>query len=190
MIDLEKVVPLGKQILELRQNSDKDQVLGQVVEMIAQTLNLYFVGIYVVDSQKEKVILKAGSGEGGRIMVSHSHNNQIRDGYPKDERIWGFDAGTCAYSKEIQLVNRMIIGETSVFQITDGKVAETKNLNEHEIFWSPKLPHAFRELFLPLVLKDKVVGVLEINSSVNVDFTTDEVLMFNMLANHIVEVMN
>lgn len=192
MINLEKVVPLGKNLLALKHNLGNDNLPYQAVEIIAQTLKFYFVGIYVTDSKREKVILKAGNGKAGRSMTAHNFSVPIHDGYPKKEfeqQIWDFDAGTCVYSNEIQFVNRMEIGETSVFTIIDRQVVETKYLNEREIFWSPKLPETFRELFLPLTTGDKVIGVLEINSNINQDFSNDEILITNMLATYVAELI-
>jgi putative methionine-R-sulfoxide reductase with GAF domain len=191
MIDLEKVVPLGKQLLALKEKLSEDQLLAQAVEDIAHTLKIYFVGIYLVASNREWAILKAGSGEAGKRMVALNHRLRIQTAYRNQGPDFQgfFDPGTCIYSNEIQLLNWMGPEGLIVLETFDNEVKGIKYVSKQKFFGSPNLPQTRRELYIPLTVNNEVIGALEINSNINQNFSEDEIVILIMLTSYIVELI-
>jgi GAF domain-containing protein len=50
-----------------------DQLMGQVVELIRERFNLYYVGLFLVGEAGEEAVLRAGTGPAGRAMLSRGH---------------------------------------------------------------------------------------------------------------------
>ncbi|KPL07097.1 hypothetical protein AMJ86_05900 [bacterium SM23_57] len=59
---------------------DTNQLLKEVVEVIRNRFNLYYVGIFLVDERKEWAYLRAGTGKAGRDMLSRGHRIQMGQG--------------------------------------------------------------------------------------------------------------
>jgi GAF domain-containing protein len=52
---------------------DSNQVFQAVVDLILDRLKPYYIGIYILDSDKKYALLKAGSGEAGKKMLADGH---------------------------------------------------------------------------------------------------------------------
>ena len=59
---------------------DVDQLIQEVVDVIQENFNLYYVGLFLVDNNKEWADLHAGTGEAGEVMLSRHHRIQIGHG--------------------------------------------------------------------------------------------------------------
>jgi GAF domain-containing protein len=56
-----------------------DQLFRQVVNLIRERFNYYFVGVYLLDGQNEFAVLKAGTGEAGVAMMESGHRLAVND---------------------------------------------------------------------------------------------------------------
>ena len=54
-----------------------DELITQAVELIRESFNLYYVGLFLLDDEHEWAILRAGTGQAGRAMLSRSHRLKI-----------------------------------------------------------------------------------------------------------------
>jgi GAF domain-containing protein len=61
-------------------NLDTDALIRQVVELIQNSFDLYYVGIFLVDERNEWAVLRAGTGEAGRLMLARGHRIRIGEG--------------------------------------------------------------------------------------------------------------
>jgi len=59
--------------------SNTREMIQQVVELIQQRLNLYFVGLYLIDDKQKYAVLKAGTGQDGLAMVKRGHRIRIEE---------------------------------------------------------------------------------------------------------------
>jgi len=59
---------------------DSDQVIQEVVELIRDRFNLYYVGLFLVDQNREWANLRAGTGQAGRAMLNRQHRIKIGQG--------------------------------------------------------------------------------------------------------------
>ncbi len=57
-----------------------DRLIQQVVDLIRERFNLYYVGLFLVDEANEWVGLRAGTGEAGKKMLAQGHRIKIGDG--------------------------------------------------------------------------------------------------------------
>ncbi|NIV38224.1 MAG: hypothetical protein GWN58_55050, partial [Anaerolineae bacterium] len=56
------------------------QLIEEVVELIRERFDLYYVGLFEVDPGREWAILRAGTGAAGRAMLARGHRIRVGDG--------------------------------------------------------------------------------------------------------------
>lgn len=59
---------------------DSDELIQEVVEVIRDRFDLYYVGLFLVDDEREWAYLRAGTGTAGRAMLDRHHRIQIGQG--------------------------------------------------------------------------------------------------------------
>jgi GAF domain-containing protein len=57
-----------------------DRLIQQVVELIRERFDLYYVGLFLTDEAGEWAVLRAGTGEAGRAMLARGHRIKIGEG--------------------------------------------------------------------------------------------------------------
>ncbi len=57
-----------------------DRLIEQVVELIRERFDLYYVGLFLLDEAGEWAVLRAGTGEAGRAMLDRGHRLQVGGG--------------------------------------------------------------------------------------------------------------
>ncbi|NJN44310.1 MAG: hypothetical protein HC806_06040 [Anaerolineae bacterium] len=62
-----EISQVSASILEL------ERLLPQAVELIRDRFSLYYVGIFLNDEEKEWAVLRAGTGEAGRVQIEAGH---------------------------------------------------------------------------------------------------------------------
>ena len=61
---------ISRAISDLTNNQD---LLNQVVALVKDRFDLYYVGVFLLDEHAEYAVLKAGSGEAGQQMLARNH---------------------------------------------------------------------------------------------------------------------
>jgi GAF domain-containing protein/HAMP domain-containing protein len=56
---------------------DVDELIQQVVELIRERFDLYYVGLFLTDEAGEWAVLRAGTGEAGKAMLARGHRLKI-----------------------------------------------------------------------------------------------------------------
>ena len=59
---------------------DAEALTTQVVELIRERFELYYVGLFLTDPAQESAVLRAGTGEAGRAMLARGHRVQLGQG--------------------------------------------------------------------------------------------------------------
>jgi GAF domain-containing protein len=135
---------------------DLQELLESVVDQITTRFGFYHTGIFLTDASGQFVILQAASSEGGRRMLARGHRLEIgRQG------IVGFSA----HQKRPRIAQD--VGTDSAF------------------FNNPDLPETHSEIALPLIVRNRVIGVLDIQSKDNNAFSPDEVYTLQTMADQI-----
>ncbi|MBI5932228.1 MAG: GAF domain-containing protein [Chloroflexi bacterium] len=131
-------------------------LLNEVVRLISEQFNVYHAGIFLLDDNSEYAILQAASSEGGERMLERGHRLQVGG-----QGIVGFSAA----QKRPRIA--LDTGVDAVY------------------FDNPDLPHTRSEAALPLIARDRVIGVLDIQSEKPQAFTPDDIEIFQTLADQI-----
>jgi GAF domain-containing protein len=142
---------------------DIDQLINTSVNFIRDQFNFYYVGMFLVDEAREWAMLRAGTGEAGRIQLEKEHRLEIGGGSM---------IGWCVQNRQARIA--LDVGKEAVH------------------FSNPYLPDTRSELALPLVSRDEVIGALTVQSVEPGAFSDEDVetlqIMADQLANAIANV--
>ena len=133
-----------------------DKLLSSTVNMISKQFKLYHAGIYIINERGDYVILQAASSEGGNKLLEKGH----RLGVGTQGIV-----GLVAAEKKPRLVNE--VHNDTAFPTT------------------LELPETRSELALPLIARNKVIGVLDLQSSKEQAFQYDDIEIFQTLTDQI-----
>lgn len=59
---------------------DPERLVKQVVELIRERFDLYYVGLFLLDELREWAVLRAGTGAAGQMMLARGHRLQCDEG--------------------------------------------------------------------------------------------------------------
>ena len=135
---------------------DQDQLTREVVELIRSRFNLYYVGLFLVDESSNTAVLRAGTGEAGKLQIELNHSQVIGGGSM---------IGTAVATGETRI-------EQNVRQATAFKP-------------NPLLPETKAELALPLRVAHKSIGALTVQSSQQGAFASETVAVLQSLADQL-----
>jgi GAF domain-containing protein len=138
------------------ETTDIRTLLDTVVGQISSRFGFYHTGIFLSDSTRQKVYLAAASSEGGKRMLQRGHSLDIgRQGV----------VGYAAYEKRPRVAQDI----------------ERENV----YFSNPELPDTRSEAALPLLVKNQVIGVLDIQSTDENPFGTEDLFILQTMADQI-----
>jgi GAF domain-containing protein len=142
---------------------EPNPLIQQTVTLIQERFNLYYVGLFLVDEAGDWTnepgrwaVLRAGTGEAGRIQIERGHKLEITS----DSMI-----GECIRSFEAQ---------------TPQSTAESTPR-----YINPLLPETKTEIALPLISRGQVLGAMSIQSQVEEAFTIEDVVILQTMADQV-----
>ena len=135
---------------------DLGQLLNRTVDLISKYFACYHVGIYLINQRGDYVALQAATSDGGKNLLEQGF--RIRVG---TEGIIGYVAA----EKKPRL--SLDVGKDVIF------------------FDKPELNETRSELSLPLLIDNKLVGVLDLQSKDYNAFRFDEIEIFQNMADQI-----
>lgn len=133
-----------------------DEVLGRITQIISKKLDYYHVGIFLLDKDEEYAILRAANSRGGQKMLARRHQLKV--------------GGTGIVGYVAQSGRPRIALDTTTDVI---------------FFNNPDLPETRSEISLPLKYGNKIIGVLDVQSSSPNAFKDEDVDTLSALANQI-----
>ncbi len=136
---------------------DPQKLLELVVPLITERFNLYHVHVYIVDEETQTLVMRVGSGEIGKLMREQTHAISL-------DREQSLVAHVARTQKAI-LVNDVI--------------------QEPGFMPNPLLPDTRSELAVPLIVSEKVLGVLDVQDDEAQRFTQNDMDVFTTLAGQI-----
>jgi GAF domain-containing protein len=162
--DLESLV--GHQVTELKAAAqvareaanirNLEELLEKTVQMISDKFDFYHAGIFLLDDAEHYAVLQAASSEGGQHMLARKHKLKIgKVGI----------VGYVAAQGEPRIA--LDVGADAVY------------------FDNPDMPETRSEMSLPLKVREKVIGVLDIQSTEANAFTQDDISIMQTLADQI-----
>lgn len=131
-------------------------LLDLVARLVTDQFGFYHTGVFLISETGEEAVLQAASSEGGRRMMERGHSLGIgRQGI----------VGYAAAEKKARIA--LDVGKDAVF------------------FNNPDLPMTRSELALPLLSRDKVLGILDIQSDKPQAFGMDDIDVLQTLADQV-----
>ena len=123
--------------------TNTSELIEKVINLIQEDFSLYYVGIFLIDEENKWAVLKAGTGEAGKIMLNNKHHLKI-------------GAGLIGWSiKHAQARIALDVGKDAAH------------------FDNPVLPETRSEAALPLRSRGRVLGALSIQSRQQSAFDQD-----------------
>lgn len=138
-----------------------DKLLNSTASLISTQFGYYHVAIYLINERGDYAALQAASSEGGKRLLQHGYRLRVGT-----EGIVGFVAA----DKKPRI--SLDVGDDAIY------------------FDNPELPDTRSELSLPLIVRNNVIGVLDIQSSDAQAFEYDDIEIFQTLANQIAVVID
>jgi GAF domain-containing protein/HAMP domain-containing protein len=136
--------------------SDPEKLLPEITQQISKSFGYYHSGIFLVDESGEYAVLRASNSDGGKKMLKRSHRLKVgREG------IVGFVSNTGRHRIALD------VGDDAVF------------------FTNPDLPETRSEIALPLKIGDRVIGVLDVQSTEPEAFNEEDVRILTLLSDQL-----
>jgi GAF domain-containing protein len=133
-----------------------DTILKVVTGLITDQFNFYHAGIFLMNETGDEVILVSASSEGGRRMVEKGHSLKVGS-----QGIVGYVAA----QKKPRIA--LDVGADAVF------------------FNNPDLPGTRSEVALPMLIRERVLGILDIQSDQPRAFSVDDIDVLQTLADQV-----
>jgi GAF domain-containing protein len=146
---------IARRIAEIQ---DLPSLLDTVARLVSDQFAFYHTGIFLISQSGDRVVLQAASSEGGQRMIEKGFSLPLAVGTQ------GI-AGSVAAQKKPRFA--LDIGEDATF------------------FNNPDLPLTRSEIALPLLVRGRVLGVLDIQSDKPEAFKTDDMDILQTLADQI-----
>ncbi|HSG44217.1 MAG TPA: GAF domain-containing protein [Anaerolineales bacterium] len=133
-----------------------ESILNVVVNLVTDQFGFYHAGIFLMNEEGSEVILQASSSEGGKRMLQKGHSFRLGA------------KGIVAYAATQKKPRIALdVGTDAVF------------------FDNPDLPNTHSEMALPLLIQDRVLGVIDIQSDQPQAFSVDDIDALQTLADQV-----
>ena len=143
-----------------------DDLLTSTVDIICEAYGFYYAGIFLVDDELDQAgrrwaVLQAGRGAAGRKMLDREHKLEVGG-------------------------NSMIGAAVAL-----GKARIALDVDEEKVWYSnPILPKTRSEMALPLIVKDKAIGALTVQSEEEAAFSNEDISALQMMADQLAVAIN
>ena len=135
---------------------DPAVLMAETVELIQSRFGFYYVGLFTVDEAGQYAVLRAGTGEAGREMLSRGHKLVVGG---------------------VSMIGRCV---------ADGEPRVASDVGEEAIrFDNPMLPATRSELALPLITRGECLGGLSVQSTRQEAFAASDVATLQAMADQL-----
>ncbi|HKI54119.1 MAG TPA: GAF domain-containing protein [Anaerolineales bacterium] len=135
---------------------DPSELLSKISNLITERLNYYYAAIYLLDASGKWADLKEATGQAGNVLKQNRHRLEVSGK--------SMVAG-CIREKAPRLVQNTI--------------------DEKQRFENPLLPYTRSEIALPLIIGDRVLGALNVQSTQPSDFGADVIETMQNMASQV-----
>ncbi|TEU14370.1 MAG: GAF domain-containing protein [Anaerolineales bacterium] len=135
---------------------DPAKLLPDVVNLIRDRFNFYYVGLFLLDESGEYAVLRAGTREAGRQMLKMGH--------------------------ELEVGGTSMIGWCTAH----GKARIALDVGKEAVrFENPLLPETRSEMALPLISRGRVIGAMTIQSDKSAAFSDEDITVLQTMADQV-----
>jgi GAF domain-containing protein/HAMP domain-containing protein len=135
---------------------DLDVLLPQVARFISERFGWYHVGIFLLDEAGKYAVLRAANSEGGQRMLARDHRLRVGE-----MGIVGYVTHTGSPRVALD------VGRDAVY------------------FDNPDMPDTHSEMALPLVVGDRIIGALDVQSTETEAYDDEDVALLRILADQV-----
>jgi GAF domain-containing protein/HAMP domain-containing protein len=135
---------------------DPDELLRQTVDLVRERLDLYYVGLFLLDEEGRFAVLRAGTGEAGQVMLAQDHKLEV-----------GGES----------MIGQCVAGNQA-------RVALDVGQDPHR-FENPLLPATRSELALPLHSRGRVIGAMTVQSARPTAFDEADITVMQTMADQV-----
>lgn len=133
-----------------------DELLPSIAHLISEKLGFYHTGIFLLDQNKEYIVLRATNSEGGKQMLERSHRLKVGG------------SGIVSYAVTMNRPRIALdVGDDAYF------------------FNNPDLPSTRSEMALPLKIGNQAIGALDVQSTQPGAFSADDLEVMETLADQV-----
>ncbi|HEY85361.1 MAG TPA: GAF domain-containing protein, partial [Chloroflexi bacterium] len=151
---LELVAALGERLTAIL---NVDQLLVELVNQVKISFDYYHAHIYIIDDERENLVMTAGYGEAGAQMKAAGHHIPL--------------------NAPQSLVARAA---------RSGETAWVDNVREAEDWLpNPLLPNTYSEMAVPVTLEGQVIGVLDVQDDEIAGLDEGDANLLRSLANYV-----
>ena len=135
---------------------DPEELLAKVINLFTDQFNYYYAAIYLLDPSERWAELKEATGEAGRVLKQNHHRLEI--------------TGKSMVATSIREKTPRIVQNTS---------------DEKQRVENPLLPYTRSEIALPLIIGDRVLGALNVQSTKISDFGLETIETMQNMAGQV-----
>lgn len=135
---------------------NRDVLIQQVVDLIKEQFDLYYVGLFEIDETNEWAMLKAGTGDAGKAMLARQHKLRIGGGSMIG---WSIENQQARIALEA--------GEDPVRLATE------------------ELPKTRSEAAIPMRARGRVIGAFTVQSAIPNAFNEDIIVVLQTMADQV-----
>ena len=135
---------------------DPDQLLGSVANLITEQFNYYYAAIYLLDPSEKWAELKEATGQAGSVLKQNRHRLEITGRSM---------VAICVREKSPRIARN--------------------TAEEKQRFENPLLPYTRSEIALPLIVGDRVLGALDVQSTKADDFGMEAIETMQNMASQV-----
>lgn len=133
-----------------------DDLLLEVVNLIRARFDFYHAGIFLINESGEWAVLRQASGEAGQRMLARKH--------------------------------RLAVGSQSIvgWVTANSQPRVALDVGEDAVhFKNPDLPHTRSEMALPLLIGNRLLGALDVQSIEEAAFDSEDVAILSLMADQV-----
>ncbi len=135
---------------------DPDELLSRVINLFTDQFNYYYAAIYLLDPSEKWAELKEATGEAGKVLKQNHHRLEI--------------------SSKSMVATSIREKSPHIVQNTSDEKQRTEN---------PLLPYTRSEIALPLIVGDRVLGALNVQSAKISDFGLETIETMQNMAGQV-----
>ena len=153
---------------------EPDQLLREVVNLITDRFGFYYTAVFMLDETGTFAVLREASGEAGRIFKERGHKLEV-GGQSM--------VGVAVAQRKPQIAPAQRVGQEAV------RFANPLN-SPDPLFSVPLLPDTRSQIALPLMVGDRVLGALDVQSTQAAAFDETGAAALQSMADQIAIALN
>ena len=135
---------------------DPEELLSKTANLITEQFNYYYAAIYLLDPSEKWAELREATGQAGKVLKQNRHR--------------------------LEVTGKSMVGRCIRERIP--RIAQN-TAEEKQRFENPLLPYTRSEIALPLILGDRVLGALNVQSTKPADFGDDVIETMQNMASQV-----